>query len=578
MSKFYRLMLMIVVATLIFGVGTSGTKAQDAGNFIISGTFGEGINTLSPIYCQDAECALDIARLMPNLITADPADNKFKSGTIIPGNLAKSWTRGKDGVTWTIELRKDLKWSDGKPVTSNDVLTAYKAQLDPASEAPGKPALEADIKDVKAPDDYTLVITLNNAECTSAFQKIDEVYGTGGIPPAHVLGTDFSKLKDAEANLKPTVTSGQYKFDELRIGEQLRLLADQSYPDKQGAKVENDGWIEKNYTDQNAMTEAFLNGGINYILTPPVGRRDEIYAAEKAGKFKTLTYAGTAWDHIALNLADPTNPVNGVDKDGKAIDQGHHPVFGDVRVRKAFQLGINVPDIIKGAVFGHGTQMTSNIGPANVYYAKDLKPVAFDQEAAKKLLDEAGFVVPSGGGTRVAKGAKYAKDGTPLKFSIMYNTGNKRREAVSTIIKDELSQIGFEVDVQSIDFNVMNDNLNKETFDAAVVSRGSAYDDSIDWSFLFDPAQDVVGTASNVGSYNNPELLKVMKAAASVPDCDAKKTAELYAQFQKILQDDQPYIWLYVQENMEAWNANVGGINTFPTSSGYTDTWRVTAK
>jgi|SRR5258706_3557678 len=160
----------------------------------------------------------------------------------------------------------------------------------------------------------------------------------------------------------------------------------------------------------------------------------------------------------------------------------------------------------------------------------------------------------------------------------MFNTGNARREAVATIIKDELGQIGFDVDVQSLDFNVMNDKMNAETFDAVVVNRGSAYDDSIDWSFLFDPAQDVIGTASNVGSYNNPELLKVMKAAAAVPDCDPKKTADLYKQYQKILQDDQPYIWLYVIDNMEAWSSKISGVNVFPTNSGYTDTWKVNAK
>src|SRR5260221_13982130 len=121
MSKYHRLVLRAVLAWRILGVGASGVRAQHRGNFLISGPFGEGINTLSPLYCQDAECFLDIARIYPNLIAADPADNKFKSGKIIPGNLAKSWTRGTDGVTWTIQLRNDLKWSDGKPVTSKDV-------------------------------------------------------------------------------------------------------------------------------------------------------------------------------------------------------------------------------------------------------------------------------------------------------------------------------------------------------------------------------------------------------------------------------------------------------------------------
>jgi ABC-type transport system substrate-binding protein len=114
-----------------------------------------------------------------------------------------------------------------------------------------------------------------------------------------------------------------------------------------------------------------------------------------------------------------------------------------------------------------------------------------------------------------------------------------------------------------------------QTFDAVISARGSAYDNSIDWSFLFDPKGDVPVSGQNNGSYLNPDLYAKMQEVAAVKGCDEATTKKLWSEIQKTLQDDQPYIWLYAQDYMYAYSSKITGVNPFELSLGYTDTWKV---
>jgi len=576
----------IMLAAVLVLASTAGGKANaqsDQKNYIIDATFGKGPDTFNSIFCVEASCATASANIFPGLIGRNPKNLVFEPN--IPGGLAKSWKISDDRLTWTITLKNTYKWSDGVPVTSKDILGTWNLIINAATESPNATITE-DVESVTAPDDYTVVVKLKRPQCDSAPQSIDGIYGTGGIQPAHILEKiDPAKLKDAEFNLKPDVTSGQYKLNEFRVGELVRYDSDQSYPDKQGAKIEHDGLVVKIVESQAVLIEQFLAGQINVVEEPRVADRDRIKAAAaKDPSIKIFTTTGSLWDHIVLNLGDPKDPQPAfeLDKDGKPqldkpIKQKPHPVFGDVRVRRAFQLGINVQDLIKGAVFGYGKQMTSLLNPSNRYTDPALKPIGYDKAAAEKLLDAAGWV-KGADGFRVAKGSQTAPDGTRLSFKLMTIAGNARRGAVAQIIKDELKDIGFDVDVQSIDFNAMIDQQNAQTFDAAIAARGSVTDNSIDWSFLFDPNRDIPGQDGNAGSYINPQLTKDMQEVSAVKGCDEKRTTELWKSIQKTLQDDQPYIFLYTQDYMYAYRG-LEGVNPTEYTIGYTDTWKLaTAK
>jgi peptide/nickel transport system substrate-binding protein len=574
--------LSLAVALAVSSLALTRTTNAQGENFIIDGTFGQGYATLNPIYCEDAECAGVIANIMPNIFATDIKDLQTKAG--IPGALAKSVKRSDDGLTFTITLRQDFKWSDGVPVTTKDIVYGWNTVTDAKAESPNSVVSE-DVESVKAIDDYTLEVKLKRPQCDSAYNTIGGITGTGGIPPAHILEkTAVDKLKDAEYNTNPTVGSGQYNFVEYRTAELTRLASNQSYPDKQGAKIEHDGIIIQIVPNQQVLVERFLAGEVNTVEEPPAALRDKITAAEKDGKVKTFRRPGTLWDYVLLNLGDPKNPQPAyeLDKDGnpmkdKPIKQAPHPIFGDVNVRKAFQLGIDVPSIVKSALYGYGKQNASLLSSANAYNDPDLKPIPYDKAAAEKLLDAAGWAEKGPDGVRIAKGSKFAPDGTRLAFKLYTNQGNKRRADTAEAIKDQLRQIGFDVDHQTIDFNVMIKEQGAQTFDAVIAARGSVYDNSVDWSFLFDPAQDIPGKNGNDSSYINPDLTKMMKDVVAIPGCDQAKAKAMWKTILKTLQDDNPYIWLYTQEYMYAYQG-ITGVNPTDLSLGYTDTWKLATK
>ncbi len=230
------------------------------------------------------------------------------------------------------------------------------------------PTGESGILDVTAPDDSTVVVTFANAECTALS------YAGALTPvPSHIM-PDVSALDDWSGDLNPTVTDGPFNFAEFRPGEQVSMVGNPDYPDALDGTVMPSGYIYKNVPDANVLVEQFLAGETNLITDPAVARRDDI----RNSNSQVYNYPGNSWDYLAFNLADPNNPQNGLDANGNLIDQGHHPLFGDVRVRQAISHAVDVSSIIQAAVFNEGTQMTSFIIPASWAYNTDLPPISFD--------------------------------------------------------------------------------------------------------------------------------------------------------------------------------------------------------
>src|SRR5262249_42596423 len=159
-----------------------------------------------------------------------------------------------------------------------------------------------------------------------------------------------------------------------------------------------------------------------------VGSRQDI----RNSKAQVYSYSGNAWDYLAFNLADPNNPQSAYDDKGNPIDQGHHPLFGDVAVRQALSHAVDVDAIIKAALFGEGTRMSSFLIPSSWANDTTLKPLGFDPKMAADMLAKAGWVDDDNNPATplVAKGAKYAPDGTKFEFTLYTNAGNARRGAI----------------------------------------------------------------------------------------------------------------------------------------------------
>jgi peptide/nickel transport system substrate-binding protein len=544
--RYVKVLVLLTLVVVLLGI-VKGQTFADGGGIIIepNSNSGTDVATLNPLLGNDVYSQRVYGFMFPNLIGIDPKIGLFAEGA--RNGLAKSWKYSDDGKTITYTLRQDWKWTDGTPVTAADWIYSYNAIASGKITSPRSYAV-AVIDKVESPDPYTLVVHYKTPACNN-------INNTNAIIPipAHVfqkeIGTDYAKINDMSFNKGPGVTAGVFKFAEFRAGDQVSLAANQDFPDKLGDSVKPDGFIYKNVPDVTVALQRFLAGDLN-VMAEGVAPQDFKDLRDRAtkGEIKTFEQLDNGYQWMAFNMADPKNPQPGM-KDGKTVDQGHHPIFGDVRVRRAIAMGLDMDAIIKGALFGEGVRVASPAIPSSWAYSADLKPPAYDPEAAKKLLAEAGWVDDGSGGLK-AKGAMYAADGTALKFDLISGAGDKAVEATGQLIQDQLKKIGVSVNYQAIDFNTAVQKLIGQTFDAALLGWRLAYPDDPDFGFAFNPENDVVSSGFNFVSYNNPKVTEILKQGNDLPGCDTKERAKLYQQAQALLAQDQPYVFLYTQKRI----------------------------
>jgi peptide/nickel transport system substrate-binding protein len=561
-----------LLGAALAAVAVLPATAQDGeGLIIIEGNFGGDPASLNPITASDTASARIYGFLFPGFVSANPETATIEPNQ--PGAIVEDWEVSEDGLVYTFNLRQDLTWTDGTPITAADALYtwgAIQAGADGTVDTPRIFVLDA-ITSVEALDDYTIQVTFASADCTAVSYAASALQPV----PAHILPADYSQLNADPFSLQPSVTSGVFNFSALNPGEQVALVRNEDYAFASEGMVMPEGFIYRVVPDQTVLVEQFLAGATNVIDGADVARRSDIAAAAEAGEVNVFNFPGNAWDYLALNYADPNNPQNAFDADGNPIDQGNHPLFGDVRVRQAISLALDVDAMVSAAVFGEGTRMNGSLVPASWAYDTDLPLIEFDPEAAVALLAEAGFEDTNGDGILEAtENALYAEPGTPFTFSLYTNEGNGRRTAIGTLVQDQLAQIGVNVDFQTIDFNTLLDIMDSQTFDAFILGWRNGYPDDPDQTQLFATSSDVVGAGSNNVSWHNAEFDALQAEARAVPGCDPEVRSELYARGQEIFREELPYIPLFVINGQYAANSMIDGFAPYPSQLYWNvDTW-----
>lgn len=562
MYRFSRFLLVgILVLTVSALLIPAAAQEGEGGGVVITSDFGSGADTLSPIYCTDTACSDLVDFMFPPLIGVDFATATYVRGA--PGALALDWSISDDNLVYTFTMRQDYFWSDGTPITAHDI--EYNWQLISSPEAQHPDAYLIDIIDnVVALDDFTVQFTYSSPDCAALGQS-----NTVRPVPSHVYaGVPFEELQSSPEGTAPTVTGGPFRFGEFRPGDQATLLRDDNYSD---GPIALDAIIVKVVPDQTVEVEQLLAGEVNLVDTPPVNRRAELRSNPDLQYFD---YPGFSWDYMAMNLADPTNPQPATDAEGNRIDQGTHPIFSDINVRKAIAHAVDVDALITGAVFGEGVRQVSFLVPSNWAYGSELPLYEFDPDLADQLLTEAGWVDSDGDGVR-------EKDGVQLGFTLYTNQGNTRREAIGTIVQDQLSQIpngGFAVDFQTIDFNTLLDIMDSQTYDAFILGwQGSALGDpGSSLRQFFSPESDVPASGFNFTSYYNERVNEIIETANSLPGCDQAERREYYIEAQQIIADELPYLFMFAQGGFYVARNEISGFDPYPSFLYWNiETWTV---
>jgi peptide/nickel transport system substrate-binding protein len=234
--------------------------------------------------------------------------------------------------------------------------------------------------------------------------------------------------------------------------------------------------------------------------------------------------------------------------------------LSDVRVRQAIAHAVDRRALIEKARFGQGLPLYANVLPSVPWaYNTELEPPAYDLDAAAQLLDQAGWILDEDMGVR-------ARNGVPLKLRLHTNAGNHVREAMANLIRDQLAQVGIEVEVVLLDWYTFRDVVFGQTFDMVlwgVSDMGANPDDLRFWAAESDAPAD---GGYNFGSYYNPQLEGWLERARAVPGCDLDQRAALYRNVQATLVEDAPYVWIDVPRTVVALQSRLGGVNPGPWS------------
>ena len=628
-SKFFMLglALALVSALVLPAVAQEEAPGAGLGGTVVESTIGDDASTFNPILSNDTVSSLVIARMYPDIIGLDPATLDIAPN--VDQALATNWEYDETGTVLTLSLREDAFWADGTPITADDYLYAFNAVKSGQTSSPRTYVMyelddgtvtEGFIHEVVAVDDYTLEFTMGlpvrddegnivrddegNIELTVACDAIYDINDIS-VVPAHIyeaeFGDDYAAM-DADPYFVPrgegdvAATFGAFTDPFIEFGVQISLLADQNYPDTDLGFVSPGEWLLQNVENQTIEYERFLAGDFTFIGVSPANQNE----MRANPDFETTEWSSLSYAYMGYNLADPTNPQPSVGEGGELIDQGNHPIFGDVRVRQAIAYAVNVEEMIgsrpegdnpaTGILEGNGYPIATNTSPYSSTNDEleelGVEPYPYNPELAMELLTEAGWVDTDDDGVRECDGCLYAEPGSELEFELLTNAGNVARESIGETIRAQLTEVGFVVNFQAIEFGTLVDELLGQEFDALIIgwSLGAPFLPGGTLKSFYGTAADLPGSGFNYVSFQNEEFDDLVERADGLPAaedgsygaCDPAQRDLLYAEAQQILWEEQPYLWLYTGNTMVAAQNNVQNFDPFPNFTRWNlDAWYI---
>ena len=353
---------------------------------------------------------------------------------------------GKDGLSVTWKLKKNVQWHDGKPFTADDVVFNWEYVMDPATAAVTVGQYR-DIAKIDKVDSHTVKIMFKSP---MPFWSAGFCGPTGMIIPKHLFQTfKGDKSREAPTNLKP-VGTGPYKFVDFKPGDIVRGEINSSY------YVPNRPFFDqiemKGGGDAPSAARAVLQTGeFDYAWNMQV--EDEILKRlEQGGKGRADIVAGGNIEHIQVNTADPWTEVEGE----RSSPKTKHPILSDPAVRQALNVLVDRGSI-QEEIYGRTGVATANFVNAPSRFVSKNTKWEFSVDKANQILEAAGWK-KGGDGIR-------AKDGKKLKF--VYQTSiNAPRQKTQQIVKQAAAKAGIELELKAITANVFfsSDPANPDTY------------------------------------------------------------------------------------------------------------------
>jgi peptide/nickel transport system substrate-binding protein len=478
----WRHLMVVGVAVAVLLAGAPNAPAQPAGGALVV-----QVSTEPPGLDLTASPASAIAAVV-HYNVQECLVKVEQSGKIGPW-LAERWYT-TDNVNYTFFLKKGARFHNGREMKAADVKFVLERAANPETKHPHRSRYAA-IADIIVKDDYTITLRLKDVDANFLLTMARQ-------------GSVIYPREAADTLKTQPIGTGPFVVSEWIRGDRIVLTRNRDYHVNGVPRL--DRVTYRFIPDPNSALAALKAGDVDvsaFGLGP-----ESVPDLKKEGRFQVI-------------LGDTTNDVI------LSMNNSKKP-FSDPRVRLAVTHAINKEEVLKGAMFGYGRVLGSNVDPLNPYFVDLAKAKPHDPARAKKLLAEAGY---------------------PNGFDAVLKVAPQYYYTVRTgeILVNQLAKVGVRVKIQQIEWGQWLGQVYRNAdYDMSIIGHAEPWD---------------IGNYANPKYYyrwDSPEFQKVF--AESERTLDDKKRRELYVQMQKMLADAAPAVWLYVHPRLVVTKKGVTGI------------------
>jgi peptide/nickel transport system substrate-binding protein len=518
-ALFFVLLLLMGCTQDVSFLGADETidRRPAFGDTFIEGSIGDA-STLLPVLASDSSSSQVNGLIYNGLV-------RYNGQLEVVGELAESWDISADNLSITFHLRKDVRWHDGAPFTSADVLFTYQLYIDPETPTAYAEAY-LQVKEALAPDAYTFTVTYEEPYAPALLS-----WGMAILPRHLLVG---QKITESSLARYP-VGTGPYKFVEWQGGEKIVLEANRDY--FAGSPFIK-RYVFRIIPDTSTQFLELQTGGLDFMGLSPLqyDRQTDTLAFRRL--FKKYRYLSFGYTYLGYNLK--------------------RPMFQDQRVRQALSYAIDKQEIIDGVLMGYGEIATGPYKTDTWVYNKDVPRYDYNPQKARQLLAAAGWQDNDGDGI-------LDKDGARFQFVIVTNQGNDLRSKAGEIIQRRFRDIGIDVQLRIIEWaTFLKEFINPGNFDATLLG----------WTGGPEPDQFEIWHSSKTGprqlnfiGYKNAEVDALLEKGRRIFDQSQRKV--IYDRFQQILAEEQPYTFLFIPEALPAVASRFHGIEPTPAGIRY---------
>ena len=471
-----------------------------------------GLAKITPLLGSDLSAQIIWGEVLETLCTRDLETLQWKP------LLAKSWQVSPDGLKITFQLRENLHFSDGHPLTADDVVFTFDFIKDPKINCPRDRAYVERVKKVEKNGPLEVTFTF-----TEPYFSTMNIAANWPILAKHFYGK--FKPEDFNNSVGYLLGSGPYKMEDptgWKPGQFVTVVRNEQY---WGIQPAFNRIIFKDITNDKARLASFRNGDVDFIWCSADQYRDMLGDRSLVERSKHL------------NFDDPTGGYRFLG--WNELLNGKPTYFAEKRVRQAMTMLLDRQRMIQELMYGYATIASGPFWPNGNQADPNVKPLPYDVEKARQLLGEAGFHFDANEG--VLKGP----DGKPFRFKLTYPSGSQNYDRMVLMLKDAYARVGIVMEPNALEWGSFTDMLDKRSFEAVTLAWGATLDD--DPYQIFDSSQMVTGGDDFI-SFKDPEVDKAIEEARRTID-EAKRNA-LWHKVHQLINEGQPYTFLFYPQSM----------------------------